>query len=90
MSLSGHREPMAQGECNTSLLTHLIHMHCTIPPPTFLLPDLPIYIQIYPACTLRFLGLLLADDVLTMGWGKIFAASGLTKTAITWKQKVAK
>ena len=47
----------------------------------------------YPACALRALGLLLADGVPTVGWGKTFwrvRQVPLTKTGVTRKGKVAK
>ena len=47
----------------------------------------------YPARALRALGLLLADGVLTVGWGKTIWRVGqcpLTKTTVTLKRKAAK
>ena len=46
----------------------------------------------HPAHVLRVLGLLLADSVLKVGWGKTFWRVGRVpsqKTDVTWKQKVA-
>ena len=48
--------------------------------------------HIYPARALRALGLLLADGVLTVGWGEDLLArrtGPLTKMAVTRKRKVA-
>ena len=51
------------------------------------------YVSQSPAHALRPLGLLLADGVPTVGWGKTFWCVGgffFTKTAVTQKRKVEK
>ena len=60
---------------------------------TELMSPLVMYKITYPARTLRALGLLLADGVLTMWWGKTFWRVGrffFTTTAVTRKWKAEK